>query len=175
MSKAEAHLDAWMKELGPSDELRQWFGHRADRWDVFQERYRRELSAPLRHLFLTLLQSAAHTSAITLLYGARDSHQNEAVVLREYVLHHRPAPDPQPDETLVVLAAVTAVAAAQPSGDAALSRLMPFVASVFPASQLEAALQILKEDGDLQESQGAWRITGRGQRLLRAVPNVPAE
>ena len=41
MSKANARLDAWMKELGPSDELRGWFGHRAERWNDFQERYRR--------------------------------------------------------------------------------------------------------------------------------------
>jgi uncharacterized protein YeaO (DUF488 family) len=175
MSKTQAHLDAWMKDLGPSEELRQWFGHRAERWTDFQKRYRRELSAPLRQLFLALLQSAARTSTVTLLYGARDRHQNEAVVLRDYLLDQR-APRGRTDQnTLALVAAVAAVAAAQPSGEAPASRLRPFLDLFHSGQQLEALLQTLRDRGEMQEGHNGWRLTSRGERLLRDVPTVPAE
>jgi uncharacterized protein YeaO (DUF488 family) len=170
MSKADARLDAWMKELGPSDELRQWFGHRAERWTDFQERYRRELSAPVRQLFLALLQSAARTSTTTLLYGARDSNQNEAVVLREYLLGHRVNLTQGVDSALTLAAAVAAVAAAHPSGEASESSLLTFVDGLLSASQREAAFLALQGRGELVKGHGGWRLTARGQRLLRAVP-----
>jgi uncharacterized protein YeaO (DUF488 family) len=175
LSKAQAHLDAWMKDLGPSDDLRQWFGHRAERWTNFQERYRRELSAPLRHLYLALLQSAARTSTVTLLYGARDTHQNEAVVLRDSLLDQRAARGPMDQGMLALLATVTAVAAAQPSGEAPASSLRPFLALPPSESELDAALHSLKDRGELQEGHDGWRLTPRGKRRLRAVPTVPTD
>ena len=175
MSKAQAHLDAWMKDLGPSDELRQWFGHRAERWADFQERYRRELSAPLRQLSLALLHSAARTSTVTLLYGARDRYQNEAVVLRDYLLDQRAARGRTDQGTLALVAAVAAVAAAQPSGEAPVANLRPFLDVLPLASELEAALQALRDRGEVQEGHDGWRLTSRGDRLLHNVPTVPAE
>jgi hypothetical protein len=164
-----------MKDLGPSDELRQWFGHRPERWTDFQERYRHELSAPLRQLYLALLHSAAGTSTVTLLYGARDRHQNEAVVLRDYLLDQRAARGRTDYGTLALVAAVAAVAAAQPSSEAPASSLRPYLDSFHSAPELEAALQTLRNHGEVQEGHDAWRLTSRGRRRLRDVPSVPAE
>lgn len=175
ISKEGANLNAWMKELGPSSELREWFGHRPERWSGFQERYRKELTAPLRQLFLALLQSAEGTSTVTLIYGARDTQQNEAVVLRDYLLAHnvpRPAPS---DNALVVLAAIAAVADAQPSGEAPASRLAPFIGSLLAPSQLEATIEAIQRRGDLQKESGGWRLTPRGKRLLQGLPSVAAK
>ncbi len=174
ISKEDAHLNAWMRELRPSKELREWFGHRPERWSGFQERYQQELLAPLRQLFLDLLQSAAHVSVVTLIYGARDTQRNEAVVLRDYLLAQSTARLTAPDGTLIPLATVTAVAAAKPSGTAQSSALIPFVGSFFSAPQLEATLETLRDDGELREGQDGWQLTFRGERLLREVPSLRA-
>jgi uncharacterized protein YeaO (DUF488 family) len=75
-------LDLWLRELGPSDELRRWFGHRPDRWDEFQRRYRAELEQPRQVELLGQLARLARDGPLTLLYGARDEQRNQAVVLR---------------------------------------------------------------------------------------------
>jgi uncharacterized protein YeaO (DUF488 family) len=81
VSKEKAHLDAWMKEIAPSTELRRWFGHDPARWDEFERRYRVELAEPERsHLVEALAERATH-GPVTLIYGARDTAHNEAVVL----------------------------------------------------------------------------------------------
>lgn len=43
LTKAQAHIDLWLKGIAPSTELRQWFGHNPERWDAFKERYLAEL------------------------------------------------------------------------------------------------------------------------------------
>src|SRR5690349_19728335 len=75
VSKDAADLDAWMKELGPSDELRTWFGHQPNRWDVFVAKYQQELTTPLRQLLLAELQGGARGSPVTLVYGAHDTKE----------------------------------------------------------------------------------------------------
>ncbi len=84
MKKEAVAADLWLKEVAPSTGLRRWFGHDPSRWDVFRERYFRELDGnpePVR----TLLEAAAK-QRVTLLYSARDTRRNQAVALREYVL-----------------------------------------------------------------------------------------
>jgi uncharacterized protein YeaO (DUF488 family) len=94
MKKAALQADAWLKEIAPSTELRQWFGHRVDRWDEFRRRYRRELNAN-REAWVPLL-SASKRGRVTLLYSARDPHHNGAIVLREYLIgRSRSAPRPK--------------------------------------------------------------------------------
>ncbi|CEA08347.1 hypothetical protein BN1051_01689 [Arthrobacter saudimassiliensis] len=84
VSKERAHLNEWLKDLAPSTELRRWFGHRPDRWDGFVSRYRDELAAnPEVGDFALACASRADT---VLLYGARNEQQNEAVVLRRFLL-----------------------------------------------------------------------------------------
>ncbi len=73
----------WMRELGPSDELRQWFGHRPERWPEFRRRYRAELSHSAQRKLLAELAAMARKAPLTLLYGARDTERNQAVVIRE--------------------------------------------------------------------------------------------
>jgi uncharacterized protein YeaO (DUF488 family) len=79
VSRERAKLHGWEKELAPSTELRQWFGHEPSRFEEFRRRYIEELRAHRPRL--TALRRQARTGALTLVYGARDSEHNEAVVL----------------------------------------------------------------------------------------------
>jgi uncharacterized protein YeaO (DUF488 family) len=84
VSKANAHLDEWAKEIAPSNELRKWFGHDPARWDEFRHRYAAEIR---QHPdLLTHLRDVARQGPVTLVYGARDQLHNEAVVLRDMLL-----------------------------------------------------------------------------------------
>ena len=79
-----AALDRWMKEIAPSAELREWFGHDEARWQEFRSRYTKELRCH-KHL-LTELRSIARRRPLTLVYSARDEEHNDAVVLRHALL-----------------------------------------------------------------------------------------
>lgn len=81
ISKDAAAVEAWLKDVAPSTELRQWFGHAPERWAEFKRRYRRELDA--RRDALEPLLQAARDGDITLVYSARDEQHNQAVVLKE--------------------------------------------------------------------------------------------
>lgn len=77
-------LDAWLREAAPSAELRRWFGHDPARWDGFVAAYTAELDdrpEPVR-----TVTDALAAGPVTLLYAARDTRYNHAVVLRDYVL-----------------------------------------------------------------------------------------
>jgi uncharacterized protein YeaO (DUF488 family) len=78
-------IDAWMKEVGPSDELRRWFGHDEARWDEFAARYRDELRQSPAAERVDELVAEAERGAVTLVYGARDERHNQAVVLRDVI------------------------------------------------------------------------------------------
>jgi uncharacterized protein YeaO (DUF488 family) len=84
LSKADARLDQWVKEIAPSAGLRRWFGHRPDRWAEFQRRYRRELAEHPRAI--GELRHRARHGPITLIYAARDTIHNDAAVLRTVIL-----------------------------------------------------------------------------------------
>jgi len=81
VSRERAKLDAWHKELAPSTELREWFGHEPRRFDEFRRRYIAELrdQRPL----LAELRRRARGGTLTLVYAARDAEHNDAVVLAE--------------------------------------------------------------------------------------------
>ena len=84
VSKAKAALDAWNRDVAPSDGLRRWYGHEPARWPEFRERYRAELRS--RPEAVEGLRALARHAPVTLLFGARDEARNEAVVLREVLL-----------------------------------------------------------------------------------------
>jgi uncharacterized protein YeaO (DUF488 family) len=84
LTKAEAAVDHWMRDLAPSTDLRRWFGHVPARWDDFRRRYALELQA--RGDLLDEVRSLARRGRVTLLFGARDETHNQAVVLREVLL-----------------------------------------------------------------------------------------
>jgi uncharacterized protein YeaO (DUF488 family) len=90
MSKEALKADAWMKEVAPSSELRQWFGHRVDRWEEFRRRYRKELDGNPGAWEPIL--DAKRRGTVTLLYSAHDLLHNGAVVLREYLMERQAAP-----------------------------------------------------------------------------------
>jgi uncharacterized protein YeaO (DUF488 family) len=78
ISKQAARLDDWLKDIAPSPALRHWFGHKPDRFAEFSKRYRQELTSnPL----LGALQQRGKDRTVTLLYAARDTEINHAVVL----------------------------------------------------------------------------------------------
>ena len=81
VSKQEARLDEWARELAPSSELRRWFGHDPAKFDEFRRRYREELARQEEKL--GELRRRARGGRLTLVYGARDSEHNDAVVLAE--------------------------------------------------------------------------------------------
>ncbi|HZO95930.1 MAG TPA: DUF488 family protein [Gaiellaceae bacterium] len=81
VSKEEARLDEWARELAPSGGLRRWFGHDPARFDEFRRRYREELAA--HEDKLRELRRRARAGTVTLVYAARDAEHNDAVVLAE--------------------------------------------------------------------------------------------
>lgn len=79
---AKADLDVtWLKEVGPSTELRKWFGHDPDKFDEFAERYRGELKDS--DAFDELLREVRDYKRVALLFGAKDEEHNQAAVLAE--------------------------------------------------------------------------------------------
>ena len=81
VSKQKARLDEWDKELPPSANLREWFAHEPRRFPEFRRRYIDELRAHRPRL--GQLRRRARTGTLTLVYSARDSEHNDAVVLAE--------------------------------------------------------------------------------------------
>ena len=86
ISKSNAALDEWCKELAPSDELRKWFSHDPDKWAEFSRRYTRELNAKKDQV--NALLNRTHARTITLLYAAKDAEHNNAMVLKRYIDSH---------------------------------------------------------------------------------------
>jgi uncharacterized protein YeaO (DUF488 family) len=83
VSHERARLDAWERDLAPSAALRAWFGHQPDLFDEFRRRYVSELREH-RSLVSQLRQRARH-GTLTLVYAARDTEHNDAVVLAEVI------------------------------------------------------------------------------------------
>ncbi len=83
IKKENLDIDAWLKDVAPSTELRQWFAHDPAKWDEFKRRYRTELRAHTNAL--APLLSAARHGNVTLLYSARDEEHNSAVLLQAYL------------------------------------------------------------------------------------------
>jgi uncharacterized protein YeaO (DUF488 family) len=88
VSKRQAKLDEWEKELSPSSELREWFGHEPSRFPEFRRRYIDELRA--NRARLRELRRHARSGTLTLVYSAHDSEHNDAVVLAEVLLRGLP-------------------------------------------------------------------------------------
>lgn len=84
VSKEDAALDQWMKEIAPSTELRKWFGHDPARWKEFRSRYGKELHQNAE--LLSDLRLLARQGPLTLVYSAHDESHNDAVVLRDVLL-----------------------------------------------------------------------------------------
>ncbi|HUB64931.1 MAG TPA: DUF488 domain-containing protein [Methylocella sp.] len=83
IARDKARVEAWLKDVAPSDALRRWFAHDSERWPEFQARY----IAELRHnpAAAELLNIARKSKAITLLFAAKDRVHNNAIVLRQFL------------------------------------------------------------------------------------------
>lgn len=89
VSKEDAALALWLKDIAPSDELRKWFGHEPARWAEFQKRYGAELDG--NGEAVGELRGLLGRGKVTLLYGAHDEAYNNAVALAGYVRGQQPA------------------------------------------------------------------------------------
>jgi len=79
LTKEKAGVDLWLKDIAPSTELRKWFNHDPDKWKEFKKRYLKELKENKESV--DILKSHLKKKAVTLLYAAKDSDHNEALVL----------------------------------------------------------------------------------------------
>ena len=87
LSKEQLAVDFWLKDAAPSAALRRWYKHEPRRWELFAVKYRNELAQ--RTDLLRLLDELRRRGRVTLLYGARDTARNNAVVLREVLEERR--------------------------------------------------------------------------------------
>ncbi|HWG77745.1 MAG TPA: DUF488 domain-containing protein [Steroidobacteraceae bacterium] len=85
LKKTDAAISQWMKDIAPSTELRKWFGHDPERWEEFRQRYEGELDA--KGELLGKLKELAAKGPLTLVYSAHDEAHNQAVVLRDKLVH----------------------------------------------------------------------------------------
>lgn len=84
ISKKEAALDEWNKEIAPSPDLRKWFNHKEERFREFNRKYREELKDKKEEL--DILRQTAKNETVSLLYAAKSPEINHAVVLKEVLL-----------------------------------------------------------------------------------------
>lgn len=92
VSRERARLDEWERELPPSTELRQWFGHEPSRFEEFRRRYVEELRSGRPRL--TELRRRARKGTLTLVYSARDTEHNDAVILAQVLRRGLPKAGP---------------------------------------------------------------------------------
>ncbi len=84
VSREDAAISKWAKEIAPSTELRKWFDHDPEKFGSFRERYVAELEE-MDDKPQALLDAPTGTKRTTLLYGAKDTEHNHAVVLRDWL------------------------------------------------------------------------------------------
>lgn len=87
VTKADAKLDLWCREIAPTAALRKWFGHDPARFAEFRRRYRAELAS--NPAAVSTIRQQLRRGPVTLVYGARDTEHNQAVVLAEFLAHPR--------------------------------------------------------------------------------------
>lgn len=83
LSKDDAAVDLWLKDLAPSHELRRWYGHDSRKWPEFRRRYFAELDG--RADSVRELARRVESGDVVLLYGSKEPSCNNAVALKEYL------------------------------------------------------------------------------------------
>ena len=91
VKKQDLRLDAWLKDVAPSTELRRWFGHDPAKWREFQQRYFAELDTHPEAL--ELISKTSSRGAVTLLFSSHDAEHNNAVALETYLAAHKGSRD----------------------------------------------------------------------------------
>ena len=83
MKKEKAHIDEWLKEISPSNELRKWYSHDPAKWSEFQKRYRAEISKQKE--LLKRIRNEGKKGTVTLLFSTKELELNNAVALKEII------------------------------------------------------------------------------------------
>jgi len=84
LTKADAALDEWLRDLAPSNELRRWYHASPGEWANFRKKYLKELSRPEAEAALRRLhQFANKRKRLTLLFASKNETRNNATVLKE--------------------------------------------------------------------------------------------
>jgi uncharacterized protein YeaO (DUF488 family) len=83
VSKSEAGINEWLKDVAPSDQLRKWYSHDVTKWADFKQRYFAELATKVD--LLRPIMEKASTKSVTLIYAAKDVEHNNAVALKKYI------------------------------------------------------------------------------------------
>jgi len=91
ISRARADLDEWLKDVAPSGELRQWYGHDVERYAEFARRYRAELRRPPASTAVAHLLERARSEPVTLVTATRDVEHSGAHVLHDHLRRRRPS------------------------------------------------------------------------------------
>ena len=82
LSKEKAKVDLWLREISPSNELRQWYGHDPEKWAEFKRKYREEIEGKKPEL--DLLRQKARGGTITFLFSSKEEKLNNAAALKEF-------------------------------------------------------------------------------------------
>ena len=89
ITKENAHIDKWLKDIAPSTELRKWFDHDPEKWEEFKGKYHLELKDAAA--VGELLNDVRKHQVVTLLFAAKERHYNHAIVLQQFINEHLPA------------------------------------------------------------------------------------
>lgn len=84
VKKEDAHLDEWLKEIAPTDELRKWYGHDVEKWEAFSEKYLAEIKDN-KNAAEEIKKTVKDKKKVTLLFGAKDEKHNQAIVLKKWI------------------------------------------------------------------------------------------
>ena len=85
IKKEAARLDEWAKDLAPTTELREWYGHDPDRWSEFQKKYKGELKH--NEALQAFIEKYQQEKLLTLVYATKDEEHTHALVLKEWLDH----------------------------------------------------------------------------------------
>ncbi len=88
VSKEDAKIDLWLKEISPSDELREWFSHDPKKWKGFKSKYKKELKEKTDFI-KKIKKIEKEKKTITLLYSAKDEQHNNVIVLYEILKNRK--------------------------------------------------------------------------------------
>jgi uncharacterized protein YeaO (DUF488 family) len=81
IKKEKAHIDEWVKEIAPSNELRKWYSHDPAKWAEFKKRYKQEIAGETERL--EKIKAEARKQTVTLLFSSKELERNNAVALKE--------------------------------------------------------------------------------------------
>jgi hypothetical protein len=119
---------------------------------------------------LASLQGLADHSTLTLVYGASDTNENEAVVLRQYLLQKRARPTSGWDAPTTLLVMIAVVAAAHHDAVAPAPGVQLLAAPLLTSDEIAEAHSVLMANGQLRAASDGWKLTARAQKQVRQLP-----